>query len=108
MRGEITTRRLQVLLAYLPEGSALHRAQTDGKIWGLTEAIQWQVLGQVSRLNSYIRSWLKIKPHQDKFVWPSTPWEEQEKNTTKYGKVAAEDQDDAVAYLLSLQSGEGE
>lgn len=104
MRGEITTRRLQVLIDGLGEGSALHRAAQEGKNWSLSDAILWQILGQLTRANLYWRALLKIPKHKDKFEWPKTPWDEQENQATRYGDVAPEDQDAAVAYLMSLHN----
>lgn len=77
-------------------------------MWTLENSIAWQQLGQLARLNGYIRAWLKIKPHQDKFSWPSTPWEDKGKNSTQYGSVAPEYREDAVAYLLALNPTAGE
>lgn len=101
MRGEITTRRLGVLADYLPQDSPLRMLRSEGKVWGLHDQLIWMLLGEMTRLNYYVRSRWKIKKHQDKFTWPKTPWDESNKPTT-YGSVAPEDQMDAIAYLRSL------
>lgn len=56
------------------------------------------------RLNGYMRALVRIPRHKDKFDWPSTPWEKQESQATRYGDVAEEDQDAAVDYLMSLHN----
>lgn len=101
IRGEITTRRLCVLADHLPQDSPLRMLRSEGKVWGLHDQLTWMVLGELARLNYYLRSRWRIKKHQDKFSWPKTPWEESETSKT-YGFVASEDQMDAIKYLRSL------
>lgn len=75
--------------------------RTDGKTWSLSDQLMWMVLGEINRTNYYLRGYMRIKKHQDKFTWPKTPWEESATSKT-YGSVAPEDQMDAIKYLRSL------
>ena len=75
--------------------------RTGGKAWSLADQLSWMMLGEMTRMNYYLRGYMRIKKHQDKFVWPKTPWDESNKPTT-YGSVAPEDQLDAIAYLRTL------
>ncbi|MDK8637536.1 hypothetical protein QP866_06805 [Corynebacterium imitans] len=100
-RGEISTRRLRALIQWLPPGNAIDRARDNGRSWGLDQQMVWQLLGELRRLNMYTRAELRVKPHQDKFVWPTTPWEPDEEST-RVGAVSKRDQQAAAAYLLAL------
>lgn len=90
-----------MLASGLPKDSPLSLARNEGKVWSLDQQLYWMVLGEITRMNYYMRGYMKIKPRQDKFKWPKTPWDEADK-PTQYGRVAAEDQDAAIAYLKSL------
>lgn len=100
-RGLISARRLQVLIDWLPEGSALHRARAEGKTMTLSESVLWQMYGQLVRANAYAFAGFQIKKNSDKFSWPASPWEESEKQK-RVGAVAAGDQRAALDYLMSL------
>ncbi|MDO5501041.1 MAG: hypothetical protein Q4F67_15305 [Propionibacteriaceae bacterium] len=100
-RGEITSRRLSVLIGGLPEGSALHRAMHDGKTWTTTHQLLWLVLGEAHHHGSFWRGFLKIKSAADKWKWPKTPWEKQD-NGAQYGRVAQADRPAAARYLIGL------
>lgn len=98
MAGRITSRRLEVLLAGLPEDNAISRALHDGRTWGTTHVILWQILGRLADISSLIRSALKAK---GSFKWPQDPWSKAEDGKA-IGHVAKEDQHLAVDFLTSL------
>lgn len=90
------------MLAGLPPGSALHRAQAEGKTWSLPEQILWHMLGQMVHLNGQVRSLRGVRSEQDKFKWPATPWDDKDQDKTKYGSLAPEDQEAGINYLAAL------
>ena len=94
---------LNALIRWLPPGSALDAARNDGRSWSLDDQMVWQLLGEVYRMNRYMRAQLGIKPGKDKMVWPATPWESDENaNSARVGSVAKGDEEAAVSYLLGL------
>lgn len=99
MRGEITSRRLGVLIAGLPEDSALHRARNDGHTWTTLHAMVWWCVGELVHNNGFWRGYLKAK--NDRFKWPATPWAKKD-GEKKWGRVAPEDRLAAAEYLQSL------
>lgn len=99
MAGRITSRRLEVLLAGLPEDNAITRALNDGHVWTTTHVILWQMLGKLTDLAGLVRSALQIKGN--KFKWPRDPWTKAEDGKS-IGHVAKEDQPLAVDYLTSM------
>lgn len=73
----------------------------DGHTWTTLHAMVWQILRDTRGNTAYWRAYLKVKG-KDQNKWPDYPWSESDKGAKQYGKVADGDQDDAVAYLMSL------
>lgn len=70
--GEITARRLVVLINGLRPDSALHRAQTGGHQWTWTEALLWQAVYLLQVVDQRL-VWQKHgKPKMPK--WRDFPW----------------------------------
>lgn len=99
MAGEITTRRLEALLDGLPEDNAITRAVNDGRAWGTTHALLWQVLGTLVNIAGLIRAALQIKTNT--FKWPVDPWTKVDDGKT-IGRVDKDDQVDAISYLSQM------
>ena len=77
----------------------------DGRRWTISDAIAWQILGELHRANMYERGFLRIKPEQDRLKWPVTPWADTDDDASeRVGKVAAADQAAAVDYLVALSA----
>lgn len=91
-----------MLIEGLPPDSALHRAANGGQLWGINDDIQWKTLGAVEHVLYFLRGYLKVKPHQDKFEFPATPWDTTDQGVRTYGQVNDGDQEAAVEFLMAL------
>ncbi|MGO3179881.1 hypothetical protein [Corynebacterium variabile] len=98
-RGTITTRRIVALINGLPEDSALHREFNDGHTWTTGNTLQWTTIFWLRRLESMLAA-QGVQKQAKKVDHPRVPWEDDKVKRT--GHVEAEDQEDAVAYLMGL------
>lgn len=79
--------------------------RSDQRQWTISDAMVWQLLGELRRANMYHRATLKIRPDQDRFEWPKTPWADSDNaSSERVGSVAPADQSAAVAYLIGLSA----
>ena len=79
--------------------------RSDERQWTVADAVAWQTLGELRRANMYHRAALKIRPDQDRFVWPQTPWADSDNaSSERVGAVAPADQAAAVQYLIGLSA----
>lgn len=72
------------------------------RTWTVRDWMLWAIYGELIRANVYYRAELGIKPEQDRFKWPASPYEQPDDGAKRIGNVAAEDQAAAVDYLLAL------
>ena len=79
--------------------------RSDRREWTVSDAVAWHMLGELRRANMYRRSMLKIRPEQDRFIWPQTPWADSDNAASeRVGAVAPADQAAAVQYLIGLSA----
>lgn len=98
-RGEVTARKLRVLIEQLPPRSALHRARNEGQEWGNLEAVAWQIVYYLKVIEQRL-VWSRGKrPKWPK--WLQFPWS---KDQVKIGDRAGADPLKVKAYLDSLSA----
>ena len=79
--------------------------RSDQRQWTISDAMVWQLLGELRRSNMYQRSFLKVRPEKEQWSWPQTPWaDSDDASSERVGSVAPADQSAAVAYLIGLSA----
>lgn len=105
-RGEITLRKLRVLIQGLPQDSAAHRSATDGQTWTWVEQILWQMIRSNSDNATRITSALSGKKQKPKLIkdadWPKFPWREPDSKPKRFGKVEDRSGEEVMAFLDSF------
>lgn len=103
MRGDITSRRLKVLIDGLPEGSALHRARLDGHEWTSVHDLLWTLVQAVPRREKLLARQLNKQQAQGLKMpkLKTYPWDP-DQDQSRYGKNNAGDEEAALSYLEGL------
>lgn len=99
-RGEITLRKLRVLLEGLPQDAPTRWHATDGHPWTDSHQMQWQALWAMATAASAL-----ARPGRGKSVFdkmPRFPWESPEGGPKKFGSLDGVNQEDVLDYLDNL------
>ncbi|QDF16189.1 tail assembly chaperone [Gordonia phage Malachai] len=103
-RGEITLRKLRVLIDGLPQGrTAIDQAKTGGQQWGWIEQLLWMQVRLMQIQTASISNRLgkpKVKVPKEHPKYPWTDVDEDE--PTKYGNRGDHSSEDVMAFLDTL------
>lgn len=103
-RGEITLRKLRVLVDHLPVDSAASWSSTDGHPWSQESALLWRMIWELQGVNVKIAQLggnRRAKMPADKM--PRFPWSRpDEDNPSSFGAVPEGREAEALSYLDSL------
>ena len=104
-RGEITLRKLRVLVENLPKDSPARWHLTDGKPYGITDSLLWRLLWatwETQVLLARVNGNSKAKMPAEET--PAYPWSEiKNANSSRIGSLGDHTQEEALAYLKSLE-----
>lgn len=105
-RGEITLRKLRVLIEGLPPDSAAHRAVTDGQLWTWREWLLWHGVRTSIDNATRVAHSLSGKKGKPKTIadkdWPVYPWVKADSAPTHYGDTDGRDGTEVIAFLDSF------
>ena len=102
-RGEITLRKLRVLVEYLPQDSPARWHLTEGKPYTVRDDVAWHTLWlllQVAVQQRQIAGDKNAKMPAD--TRPRYPWSEIKSSTRSLGSVAPERREEVLDYLENL------
>ncbi|OFU54842.1 hypothetical protein HMPREF3120_05320 [Corynebacterium sp. HMSC11D10] len=96
-RGEITLRKLRVLIEYLPEDSPARWQATDGRPFTIRDAMMWRALWAVAS----VAQGLAGKDNNAFENMPAYPWSKP-LNQNTYGSFGDHTPEEVMDYLDSL------
>lgn len=104
-RGEITLRKLRVLIEGLPQNSAVHRARTDGQTWTWVEVLLWHLIRltqvQTASLGNRLgKPRIRVPSTHPQFPWASK--DDDEDGPKHFGDRGGRSSEEVMQFLDSL------
>lgn len=102
-RGEITLRKLRVLIEGIPQGSVIDQARTEHQQWGWNEQLLWMLIRLMQIQTASIANRLgkpKVKVPKEH---PKYPWDAiEEDGPQKHGDRGDHSAEEVMEFLDSL------